>query len=125
MSRRGDNVICERQPSGLPVPERVALPGVDPTDALMRARRRSQHGSVHVHALVPRHRHRAGDEEPHAGHGDADAEEAAGEPEEQALDQQLRHDARARRAERGSNRDLAAPDGRSRDQQVATLVQVY
>ena len=50
--------------------------------------------------------------------GDAEADDAAGGGEQQALDQQLPHDAPARRAHRVAHRDLARPCRRARQQQV-------
>ena len=60
-------------------------------------------------------------EQPRADDRDAEADDAAGGGEQQALDQQLPHDAPARRAHRVAHRDLARPCRRARQQQVGDV----
>ena len=60
-------------------------------------------------------------EQPRADDGDAEADDAAGGGEQQALDQQLPHDAPARGAHRVAHGDLARPCRRARQQQVGDV----
>ena len=53
--------------------------------------------------------------------GDGESDDAAGDGEEDALDQRLRDDLPARRADRQPQRRLAAPRDRAREQQVGDV----